>query len=184
VLDASVYGRLAGDLRRNGVTVLADVTGRALGSALAAGVDVLKLSDDELVAEGWAENTGEEALVDALGRLEQAGARAAVASRGPRPAIALVDGRLFELRGPGFTAADPIGTGDAMLAGMAVSLARGRQLVDAIAFGMAAGAINATRHGLGTGSRRQVDELARHVVVHPRTADARTRRVADRMGPA
>ena len=49
-----------------------------------------------------------------------------------------------------------------MLAGIAVSLGRGDELVDALAFGAAAGAINATCHGLGTGGRRQVEKLARH----------------------
>jgi fructose-1-phosphate kinase PfkB-like protein len=61
---------------------------------------VLKLSEAELVAEG------------------------------ARPAIALAGERLLELRGPRFTAADPAGTGDAMVAGMAVSLGRGDDLCE------------------------------------------------------
>ena len=161
-LEPTFYTRLPGDLRRNGTIVVADLTGPALESALSAGVDVLKLSEAELVAEGWAPGTGTEAIVEAVFRLQRAGARAVVASRGARPAIALTGDGLLELRGPRFTAADPGGTGDAMLAGIAVSLGRGDELVDALAFGAAAGAINATRHGLGTGGRRQVEKLARH----------------------
>ena len=54
VLDADVYHRLASDLRRNGVTVIADLTGPALDAALQGGIDVLKLSAEELVETGWA----------------------------------------------------------------------------------------------------------------------------------
>jgi 1-phosphofructokinase len=165
VLEPSLYTRLAGDLRRNGTTVVADITGPALDAALAAGVDVLKLSDNEIVAAGWAESVELEPIMDALARLQRAGARAVVASRGPEPALALADDRLIELGGPRFSAADPAGTGDAMVAALSVSLARGDELVDALVFGAAAGAINATRHGLGTGSRRQIEQLSRRITV-------------------
>ena len=74
---------------------------------------------------------------------------------------------LFQLRGPQLTAADPTGTGDAMLAATAVSLADGHETMDAIVFGVAAGAVNATRHGLGSGTRRQVEQLVHHVTVEP-----------------
>ena len=184
VVDAALYARLAGDLRRNGATVVADLTGPALDAALGAGIDVLKLSEAELVAEGWAESDGERAIVRAVRKLQDAGARVVVASRGPRPAIALAGDRLLELRGPRFTAADTAGTGDAMLAAIALSLARGDALVDALAFGVAAGAINATRHGLGTGSRRQVEELVRTVDVRPLGRHDRRRDPAPAGGPA
>ena len=167
VVKATAYTRLTGDLRRNGTIVVADMTGPALEAALEAGIDVLKLSEAELVAEGLARGTELAATVDAVYRLQRAGARTVVASRGPQPAVVLTGDRLLELCGPSFTAADPGGTGDAMVAGIAVSLARGNDVIDALAFGAAAGAINATRHGLGTGGRRQVEELARHVSVRP-----------------
>ena len=167
MLAPTIYTRLAGDLRRNGTVVVADLTGAALQAALTAGVDVLKMSKAEIVADGWAEGTGSEAVVDALLRLHDAGARVVVASRGARPAIALAGDRLLDLRGPCFTAADPGGTGDAMVAGIAVGLGGGADVDEALAFGAAAGAINATRHGLGTGGLRQAEELARHVSVRP-----------------
>jgi 1-phosphofructokinase len=173
VLAPSVYARLAGDARRNGVTVVADLTGAALEAALAGGVDVLKLSEAELLAEGWAGGTDIDAMIAGLGRLMESGARTVIATRGSSPALVLTDRGLLEVRGPRFTAADTAGTGDAMVAALAVALARGEDLVAALAFGAAAGAINATRHGLGTGSRSEVEALARRVAVEPLT-DART----------
>ena len=49
ILDADVYRRLAGDLRANGRTVIADLTGAPLAAALAGGLAVLKLSHEELL---------------------------------------------------------------------------------------------------------------------------------------
>ena len=181
VLDPQVYERLARDLRRNDVIVVADLTGPSLVAALNGGVDVLKLSDSELVIGGWATDDGVDALAAALVRLHGLGAAVVIASRGPRPAIVLTDGGFYRVSGPRLRAVDPSGTGDAMLAAIAVILAGERATVmDAIVFGAAAGAVNAIRHGLGSGARRQVEQLVKHVTVdrlgeiEPDPAAART----------
>jgi 1-phosphofructokinase len=166
VLDPEVYERLACDLRSNGVVVVADLTGPSLVAALAGGVGVLKLSDSELVSGGWASDDGVDALAAGLARLHARGADVVIASRGPRPAIVLTDGGVYRVSGPHLRAVDPAGTGDAMLAAIAVSLAGERTTVmDAIVFGAAAGAVNASRHGLGSGARRQVEQLMKYVTV-------------------
>ena len=166
VLDPEVYTRLARDLGRNGVLVVADLTGPSLVAALEGGVDVLKLSDSELVDGGWATDDAADELAAALVRLHARGAAVVVASRGPKPAIVLSDGALYRVSGPRLRAVDPSGTGDAMLAAIAVSLADERaRVMDSIVFGAAAGAVNAIRHGLGSGARRQVEQLVKHVTV-------------------
>jgi 1-phosphofructokinase len=166
VLDPVVYTRLTRDLRHNGVVVVADLTGPSLVAALEGGVDVLKLSDSELVDGGWAEDDGVDALAAAARRLHARGAGVVVASRGSRPAIVHTDGELYRVSGPRLRAVDPAGTGDAMLAAIAVCLAGGpASVMDAITFGAAAGAVNAARHGLGSGARRQVEQLVKHVAV-------------------
>ena len=48
VIDPDFYRRLTGDLRRNGRTVVADLSGRPLAAALAGGIDILHLSVREL----------------------------------------------------------------------------------------------------------------------------------------
>lgn len=165
VLDCDVYRRLASDLRANGRPVLADLTRRPLAAALTAGVDVLKLSDEELLAEGLATSRDLPSITAAAEALHRRGAVAVVVSRGPEPVVALVGGRLLELAGPRFTALDPAGTGDAMFAALGVGIGNGLDTVAALRLAMAAGALNATRHGLGSGHRAEIERIARHVDV-------------------
>jgi 1-phosphofructokinase len=163
VLDPDVYRRLAGDLRRNGVTVVADLTGRVLDAALRGGIDVLKLSDEELLATGWATSRDGPALARSLASLRRAGAETVIASRGADGALVLAGDRLLELDGLSVTPADPHGTGDSMVAALTVALAEGRDLDDALRMGAAAGVLNATRRGLGTGTRAEIEQIARAI---------------------
>jgi 1-phosphofructokinase len=171
VLEPDVYRRLATDLRSRGVIVVADLSDPVLSGALEGGVDVLKLSVEELVSGGWAADDAPSALVAALSMLHERGAETVIASRAAAPALVLREGHLLELGGLTVAAADPIGAGDAMVAALAVALAEDRPLEDALRFGAAAGALNATRHGLGSGERSQIELLARAVrLVEPETA--------------
>src|SRR5690606_7299275 len=52
VLPADTYRRLASDLREAGCMVVVDLAGERLDAALEGGVDVLKVSDEEMRAHG------------------------------------------------------------------------------------------------------------------------------------
>ena len=54
VIEADSYRRLAADLRANGKLAIADLTGAPLRAALKGGIDLLKLSHEELVRDGYA----------------------------------------------------------------------------------------------------------------------------------
>ncbi len=69
LVDSDVYRRLAADLRSNGVRVIADLSGAPLACALSGGIDLLKISHDDLVADGWATGLDEPALLTALSAL-------------------------------------------------------------------------------------------------------------------
>ena len=178
VVDADLFRRLIGDLRANGKVVIADLTGPPLTAALQAGVELLRLSDEELVAEGYAAGDSVDELVAGARRLHAAGARHVLVSRAAAPAVLIGDGRdlhALELAAPRFQALDHRGTGDSMFAATGVGLARGMDMIDALRLGMAAGALNATRRGLGTGTRDEIEDLATHVTVRPCGASAAER---------
>jgi 1-phosphofructokinase len=166
ILDADVYRRLAGDLRANDRVVIADLTGAPLAAALAGGLAVLKLSQEELLAERGTASDDVGDVLKAMRGLKRAGAESVLLSRGPVPALVL-DGehetpRALELSGPRFEAADPIGSGDSMFAALGVGLGSGSGLVDALKVAVAAGALNATRRGLGTGTPDESAWTAAH----------------------
>jgi 1-phosphofructokinase len=52
-----------------------------------------------------------------------------------------------------------------MTAGLAVGIARGMEIESAVRLAGAAGSLNVTRHGLGTGSRAQIERLMPFVSV-------------------
>jgi 1-phosphofructokinase len=165
VLEPDIYRRLAGDLRSNGVQVIADLAGSSLKAALAGGLDLLKMSEEEVLAEALAPTAGTEDLLGALDRLHEAGAETVLISRAEEPALVLdgASGRYLELAGPRVETLESRGTGDSMFAALGVGIASGRELDDALRLAMAAGCLNATRHGLGTGTREQIQHLAHHI---------------------
>jgi 1-phosphofructokinase len=170
VIDADLYRRLAGDLRRNGTRVIADLTGAPLCAALSGGIELLKISHQELIADGEAASADTPDLLAAARRMRDAGARHVLVSRAGEPALLIgedPDVEAVTLQGPVFEALDNRGTGDSMFAAIGVGLARGLSIPDAVRLGAAAGALNATRRGLGTGTREEIEGLAAHIVVAP-----------------
>ena len=171
VLGPDVYRRLAGDLRSNGCTVIADLAGDHLEAVLDAGLDVVKVSHEELIEGGRAadDSTGE--LLKALRKLHADGAAAAIVSRSDAGAYALVDGQVYDVGMPKLAPAETRGAGDSMTAGVAAVLARGGDLHEAVRTGAAAGALNVTRHGLGSGHFDAVRVLTERVELTPIKAD-------------
>jgi 1-phosphofructokinase len=169
IVNADLYRRLVSDLRVNGKVVIADLTGPSLRATLQAGVELLRLSEEELVWDRYAASDSPADIVAGAQRLHAAGAHRVLVSRGSAPAL-LIDGpsaAQVELVPPVFEALDQRGAGDSMFAATGVGLARGMTMIEALRLGMAAGALNATRRGLGTGTREEIERLAAHVAVRP-----------------
>jgi 1-phosphofructokinase len=167
VLDSDIYRRLAGDLRSNGVRVIADLAGPALKAALAGGLDLLKISEEEILAEALARSSETDEQMKALDELHVSGAQTVLISRAEQPALALdgVGGRYLELMGPRVETLEPRGPGDSMFAALGAGLASGQELDAALRLAMAAGCLNATRHGLGTGTHQQIQQLSHHIEI-------------------
>jgi 1-phosphofructokinase len=165
VLPEDTYRRLPADLRAIGTPTVADLSGRALRDGLSAGLDVLKVSHEEVLADGWAQDGSVRGLCTGMERLHEAGARSVVVSRAQEPTLALLEGRVLSVRSPVMQRVDHRGAGDSMTAGLAAGVARALPWADALRLAAAAGALNVTRHGLATGERSAIDALAERVEV-------------------
>lgn len=171
LVPVQIYRRLAADLASNGARVVADLAGPYLDAVVPAGVAFVKVSEDEMVRHERVRAGDEVGLRAALRDLHHQGADAALISRAHRPALALLAGETFEVEVPRLREADHQGAGDSMTAGIAAVLSRGGDLRDAIRTGAAAGALNVTRHGLGTGNAEAIRKLASRVALVPNTLD-------------
>lgn len=169
VISTHVYRRLAHDLSANGRLVMADLSGPVLPAALEGSIYFLKISASELIDAGYAEGGTTSALIDCIERLHQQGAQNVIISRGEAPALAFVKQQLFEIIAPRFEPMDAMGSGDSMTAAFTVGTVMGMDTISLLRFAAAAGAINVTRHGLGTGQRQDITDIATSVEVRPLT---------------
>jgi len=170
LLPPDFLGRLAADLRGSDTRVVADLSGEAALAVAGAGVDVLKMSHEELLDADVAESDSPRDLVAAARELlalaeEPDEAHAVMVSRAADPGLLVTAGSVHEVHSPPVTVLNHQGAGDSMTAGIAVGLARGADLLDAVRLGTAAGALNVTRRGLGTGRREQIERFAPHVTI-------------------
>jgi len=166
-LPDEVYETLVADVRAAGVPVVVDLSTPRLDRTLASHPDLVKLNDWEL-AEYVRGPVGGRRALHAARRLQDAGARTVAMTRAGAPILVLPeDGEPYEIVPPPFPKGFREGTGDSMTGATAAALAKGRSLREALVLGAAAGSVNFLRHGLGTGRRSVVEELARRVIVRP-----------------
>jgi 1-phosphofructokinase len=167
VLPAETYQRLARDLAGNGASVVADLSGEVL-RAVSGGIEFLKVSHIDFIDARYAQDESHQSLAKAARHLKEAsGAANVIVSRAEQPALALVEGRLLEVIAPNFQALDHRGAGDSMTAGLAVGCAKGLDPEATLRLAAAAGALNVTRHGLGTGRWDSIEVVAERIDVRP-----------------
>ena len=163
ILSAEVFERLCRDLRTNARMVAADLSGEPLTAALRGGVDFLKVSDEDLVLDGRLRTSDPQGTLNVARGLREEGAISVLVSRSAEPAILLTDERELEVNSPHFATVDERGAGDSQFAGIGVGMGGGLPAEMAVKLGVAAGALNVARHGLGTGHLREVKSLCQQV---------------------
>ncbi|MGN6275583.1 MAG: 1-phosphofructokinase family hexose kinase [Solirubrobacterales bacterium] len=158
-----IYSGLVADVKANGVPVIVDLSSPRLDRALEGKPDLVKINDWQLAGFVSGPVDGEERMRAAMERVVEAGAGSAIVTRAGDPALALRDGQVWELKPPKFERGAREGCGDSMMGALAATIAAGHAWEDVLRLSAAAGATNFLRHGLGTGARTVIEELAPRV---------------------
>jgi 1-phosphofructokinase len=158
-----IYGGLVADVKANGVAAIVDLSSPRLDSALEGKPDLVKINDWQIAGFISGPVDTEERMRAAMDRVRDQGAEQVIVTRAGEPALALREGRLWELTPPKFERGGREGCGDSMMGGLAATIAAGREWEDVLRLSAAAGAANFLRSGLGTGSRAVIEELAPRV---------------------
>lgn len=166
------YETVAADVKALGVPVIVDLSSPRLDRTLACEPELVKCNDWELAQYVCGPVDGRLAL-DAARRVCAAGAQAVAVTRGEGPILVVpADDEPFEVVPPPLPRGFREGCGDTMMGAIAAGWTRGLCLRDVLVLGAAAGTVSFLRHGLGTGARAAVEELASRVAVQPiRTAE-------------
>jgi 1-phosphofructokinase len=164
-VDPAVFERICASLRAGGTAVVADLSGAELRAALAGGIDLLKVSIDELVDNGWAQGDADDDVIDGIEKLRKAGAGDVVVSRAERGALGVIDGTWMEVESPSLTVVDNRGAGDSLTAALAHGRRHAMDPQSMLRLGAAAAALNVTRRGLASGHPDAIEQLQQLVQV-------------------
>lgn len=156
------YVRLARRLERTGARLLLDTHGPALQAAVHGGVHLIKPNFrefDELAGQTLSD-AGREELAERIVR--DGGAEIVIVTLGPAGTLLVSATERLRIAAPEVRRPlSPVGAGDCFMAGLALTLARGRPPAEACAVGVAAAAAAMLTPGTEPCHRDDVEEMLR-----------------------
>jgi 1-phosphofructokinase family hexose kinase len=159
------YARCAHLARAAKLPVILDTRGEPLRKALAEHPTVVKPNRLELAETTPYPIDSDEALRRAILDLLRTGPQWAIITDGSRPALACDGQHFWRITPPRIKPVNPIGSGDAFAAGLAIALTESHSLPEACRLAAACGAANALNSPPGHGKRYDVGRLMAEVQV-------------------
>ncbi|MDR7537875.1 MAG: 1-phosphofructokinase [Armatimonadota bacterium] len=164
-LPAETYARLIECIREAGGRAVLDTSGPALAHGCRARPYLVKPNAEELQQlTGLPVSTVEE-VVRAAQVVQAEGVAHVVVSLGKAGAVALSADGVWLAHSPAIRQINPVGAGDAMVAGLVWAFDRGPDLGEALRWGVACGAAAASLPGTAMGDRDLVERLYREARV-------------------
>lgn len=154
------YARVARAGKNNGTRVIIDASGEALKRALQEGVYLIKPNGREfrdLVGKDIKEET--QIKAEAQKMVKSGRCEILVISLGAAGALMVSENIAEHILPPTVPIVSKVGAGDSMVAGIVLSLARGKTLRDSVRFGVAAGAAAVMAPGTELCRREDVERL-------------------------
>lgn len=152
------YGDLIAQVRS---PVILDIRGPELRQALPMRPLVVKPNREELAQTIGGSLMNDKDVFQAMAQLNGQGAEWVLVTNGGGPMLISGPGQQFRLQPPAAArVVNPIGCGDCLAAGLALSVAEGKPMADAFRFGMAAAVENVSHLLPGRVDRSAVEQLA------------------------
>ncbi len=164
-MPQDAYATLIREARAAGVRTVLNTSGEPLRLGVQAAPDVVKANVDELEELLGRPLPDVAAAIAGAGDLVAQGVGAVFTPVGPRGTLGVQAGRAWWAVPPEVPQRSRVGAGDALVAGLAVALARGDDMASALRLGAAAGAATVMTPGTTLGAARQVAELLPQVQV-------------------
>ncbi len=174
-LSPDVYTEIIDLAREKWVHTVLDSDGPALVAGAAAGPEMVKGNRRELERLLHRRLDDEKSTLEAAHMLREMSIRTALITRGREGAVLVSDEGSWRSLAPRVRAVSAVGSGDALLAGVVLTLSRGGTMEEALRLGVASGTACVLSPGTELCHRREVD------ILHPRV---RVQRIEPQPVPA
>lgn len=150
------------------VPVILDAYGPIFAKALEGKPFMVKPNVEELEILFASRLDAREKQWQAVDRLREGGIDLVVLSLGEEGALVASKEGCFHAVPPEIEEVNPVGSGDALVAGFALGLTQGKELLETIRLGIAMGTANAMTWDIGSFTRAQVEALKPAIQMVPR----------------
>jgi tagatose 6-phosphate kinase len=164
-IGTDFYRRCVMRAREQHISTIVDARGDGLRLAMEQRPLIVKTNRAELAATLDCEIPDESALRAAMRRCAALGASWVITTDGERDTLLFGDSHFFRVTTPRVKVISPIGSGDALAAGLAAGLCDVLQVPQACVLGVACGAANAQTANAGHVDRRDVERLRQSIKV-------------------
>ncbi|MBP1993390.1 1-phosphofructokinase [Paenibacillus eucommiae] len=164
-LSTSVYAELIEALRKTNAAVFLDTSGDGLIHGLKAAPFFMKPNEDEIAQLTGKRPENETELVQSLHQLADSGIECASVSLGASGSMTVYKGTIYRVRVPSIEALNPVGSGDAYVAGMAAGIYQELPIEDCLRLAAACGTANALSAHAGFVKREDVDAFLKQIEI-------------------
>ena len=160
-----IYGQLINRALRANKKFLLDTSGQFLIKGIKANPFFIKPNIDELEAISGKTISNEKDILEEIAKLNDKGIKCVVVSMGKDGSLVGFGPERYKVQVPKIVAVNPVGSGDAFVAGFAVGLHRGYKVEDTLALAAACGTANAMERQTGYVKRKVVDDILHKVSI-------------------
>lgn len=160
-----MYYRFVRFATERDIPVLVDTQKTLLRECLKAKPFLIKVNQDELGIAFQQRIDSPETLYSIVRQLEDDGIEWVVITHGKQKTTVAHRGQCWTITPPSIQTVNPIGSSDAALAGIASAIVRGKEVLQAICFGIACGTANALTFTLGEIYPEDIEKLEKEVIV-------------------